>query len=178
MLFEDSHAHADEGMPHRLIDSVNSKMKFFRQIPRSLKQLAARARTSLRWPLRAKPLGERGEMVAARFLKKLGYRIVTARLRQRYGEIDIIAVDGQTVVFVEVKTRRLDLTTQPAEAVDRVRQQRLTRAALAFLKYHNLLEYASRFDIVEIIWPADAKVPEIRHIVDAFPAVGHGQMYS
>jgi putative endonuclease len=164
----------------------------FKRIPRTLNQLAARARRSLRWPLRAlllplralllplrkKALGERGEMVAARFLKKLGYRIVTTRLRQRYGEIDIIAVDGQTVVFVEVKTRRLDLTTQPAEAVDCVRQQRLTRAGLAFLKYHNLLEYASRFDIVEIIWPADAKVPEIRHIVDAFPAAGHGQMYS
>jgi hypothetical protein len=54
----------------------------------------------------------------------------------------------------------------------------MTRAALAFLKYHNLLEYASRFDIVEIVWPADAKVPEIRHIVDAFPTVGHGQMYN
>jgi putative endonuclease len=150
----------------------------FKRLPRTLKQLVARARTSLRWPFRAKPLGERGEIVAARFLKKRGYRIATTRLRQRYGEIDIIAVDNQTVVFVEVKTRRLDLTTQPAEAVDRIRQQRLTRAGLAFLKYHNLLEYASRFDIVEIVWPADAKEPEIRHIVDAFPAVGHGQMYS
>jgi putative endonuclease len=157
----------------------------FQQIPRAITHLAARARRSLRWPfsalrwpLRKKALGERGEIVAARFLKKLGYRIATTRLRQRYGEIDIIAIDGRTVVFVEVKTRRLDLTTQPAEAVDRTRQQRLTRAALAFLKYHNLLEYPSRFDIVEIIWPADAKQPEIRHIVDAFPAAGHGQMYS
>lgn len=155
------------------------------KIPRTINQLAERARRSLRWPFRAlrlpfrpKPLGERGEIVAARFLKKLGYRIATTRLRQRYGEIDIIAVDGRTVVFVEVKTRRLDLTTQPAEAVDRTRQQRLTRAGLAFLKYHNLLEYASRFDILEIIWPADAQKPEIRHIVDAFPAAGHGQMYS
>jgi putative endonuclease len=153
-------------------------MRFFKFIPRTLKQLVARARHSLRWPFRAKPLGERGEIVAARFLKKRGYRIATTRLRQRYGEIDIIAVDNQTVIFVEVKTRRLDLTTQPAEAVDRVRQQRMTRAALAFLKYHNLLEYASRFDIVEIIWPADAKAPEIRHIIDAFPAAGHGQMYN
>jgi putative endonuclease len=147
-------------------------------ISRIVKHFFARARHSLRWPLRAKPLGERGEIVAARFLKKLGYRIATTRLRQRYGEIDIIALDGRTVVFVEVKTRRLDLTTQPADAVDRTRQQRLTRAALAFLKYHNLLEYPSRFDIVEIIWPVDAKQPEIRHIVDAFQAVGKGQLYS
>jgi putative endonuclease len=160
-------------------------MKRFPQLQKNLNQLLARASRSLRWPYRAlrlplrkKALGERGEIAAARFLKKLGYVIATTRLRQRYGEIDIIAVDGQTVVFVEVKTRRLDLTTQPAEAVDSIRQQRLTRAGLAFLKYHNLLEYASRFDIVEIIWPADVKVPEIRHIVDAFPAAGHGQMYS
>jgi putative endonuclease len=123
-------------------------------------------------------LGERGELVAARFLKRAGYRIVTTRLKQRYGEIDIVAVEGQTIVFVEVKTRRLDLTTQPAEAVDEVRQRRLTRAALAFLKYHGLLEYASRFDVIEIIWAADASQPKIRHIVDAFPAVGTGQMYS
>src|SRR5690606_38992869 len=107
-----------------------------------------------------------------------GYRVVTTRLKQRYGEIDIVAVDGQTNVFVEVKTRRLASTTQPAEAVDHTRQQRLTRAALAFLKYHGLLEYPSRFDVIEIVWPADSTVPEIRHIIDAFPAAGCGQMYS
>jgi putative endonuclease len=128
--------------------------------------------------LRPKPLGERGELVAAKFLKRADYRIVTTRLKQRYGEIDIVAVDGHTVVFVEVKTRRLDLTTQPAEAVDATRQQRLTRAALAFQKYHGLLEYPGRFDVVEIVWPADGVEPKIRHIADAFPAVGQGQMYS
>ena len=132
----------------------------------------------LRSVFRTKPLGERGEIVAARFLRRAGCRIVTTRLKQRYGEIDIIAVEGQTVVFVEVKTRRLDLTTQPAEAVDRTRQQRLTRAALAFLKYHGLLEYASRFDVIEIVWAADRTQPKIRHIIDAFPAIGRGQMYS
>jgi putative endonuclease len=141
-------------------------------------QLLTRVRDSLGLPLRALPLGERGEIAAAKYLKSLGYRIVTTRLRQRFGEIDIVAVDGQTVVFVEVKTRRLDLTTQPADAVDKVRQQRLTRAALAVLKYHGLLEYASRFDVIEVVWPFESKAPTIRHIVDAFPAVGRGQMYS
>ncbi len=156
--------------------------------PPTMKRLVARVRASLRLLRRAeislrllrrtKPLGERGEIVAARFLKRLGYRVVTTRLRQRYGEIDVIAVDGQTVVFVEVKTRRLDATTQPADAVDVQRQQRLTRAALAFLKYHGLLEHASRFDVIEVVWPSDAKTPTIRHIVDAFPAVGRGQFYN
>jgi putative endonuclease len=125
-----------------------------------------------------KSLGERGELAAARFLRRLGYRIVTTRLRRRYGEVDIIALDGQTVTFVEVKTRRLDLTTQPAEAVDLKRQQRLTRAALAFLKGHGLLEYPSRFDVIEVIWPEGEKHPTIRHIINAFPAAGRGQMYS
>ena len=71
-----------------------------------------------------KNLGERGEIAAARFLKRVGYRIVTTRLRKRYGEIDIIAVDysggSETVVFAEVKTRRRDDNTQPAEAVDSI----------------------------------------------------------
>ena len=123
-------------------------------------------------------LGERGEEAACGFLRRRGYRVVTTRLRRRYGEIDIIAVQKQTVVFVEVKTRRRNDTTQPAEAVDHRRQQRLTRAALAFLKGHGLLEYPSRFDVIEVLWPADQPQPEIRHVVDAFPAVGQGQMYN
>ncbi len=145
---------------------------------RLIMKLIAQAQRWLPTPFRPKPLGERGELVAARFLKRAGYRIVTTRLKQRYGEIDIVAVDGQTIVFVEVKTRRLDLTTQPAEAVDETRQRRLTRAALAFLKYHGLLEYPSRFDVIEIVWAADKAEPKIRHIIDAFPAVGIGQMYN
>jgi putative endonuclease len=141
-------------------------------------KLFTKSRSWLRFLFRHKPLGERGEFVAARFLKCTGYRIVTTRLKQRYGEIDIIAIQGQTVVFVEVKTRRLDLTTQPAEAVDETRQRRLTRAALAFLKYHGLLEYPARFDVIEIVWASDGTEPKIRHLVDAFPAVGTGQMYN
>lgn len=123
-------------------------------------------------------LGERGECAAARMLRRLGYKIVTTRHRVRYGEIDIIAVDGQTVVFVEVKTRRTERPGEGAEAVDAQRQARLTRAALAFLKGHGLLEYASRFDVVEVLWPSDQEQPTLRHLINAFPAAGQGQMYS
>ncbi len=127
-------------------------------------------------------LGERGERAAAKLLRRLGYQVVTTRRRHRYGEIDVIAVDNttreQTVVFVEVKTRRSDQHGRPAEAVDATRQARLTRAALAFLKSHGLLEYSSRFDVIEVIWPTDARRPTINHIRDAFPAAGRGQMYS
>ena len=129
-------------------------------------------------PFRPLSLGERGERAAAQHLKRLGYKIVFSRHRLRYGEVDIIAVDGQTVVFVEVKTRRDKTQGRPAEAVDIKRQGRMTRAALAFLKSHGLLEYASRFDVVEVIWPEGQRRPGIQHLKNAFEAVGRGQLYS
>ena len=132
----------------------------------------------IRQRLEPASLGERGEQQAARYLRRLGYKVLLLRHRQRYGEVDIIAVDDQTVVFVEVKTRRREDRGRAAEAVDAHRQQRLTRAALAFLKSHGLLEYASRFDVVEVIWPEPEKQPTIRHLRDAFPAAGKGQMFS
>lgn len=123
-------------------------------------------------------LGERGEHAATKFLKRRGYKIVFTRHRQRYGEVDIIAVDGQTIVFAEVKTRRDASLGRPAEAVDSERQQRQTRAALAFLKSHGLLEYASRFDVIEVVWPSEKKRPDIRHIKNAFEAVGRRQLFN
>ncbi len=123
-------------------------------------------------------LGERGERRAARYLRRHGYKILFTRHRRRYGEIDILAVEGKTVVFVEVKTRRNQDQGRPAEAVDAHRQKRLTRAALAFLKSYGLLEYASRFDVVEVVWPEAHKRPTIQHIRNAFPAVGQGQLFS
>ncbi|NOY41618.1 MAG: YraN family protein [Planctomycetes bacterium] len=132
----------------------------------------------IRRRLQPASLGERGEQQAARFLRRQGYKVLFLRHRQRYGEVDIIAVDGQTVVFVEVKTRRSEKHGRPAEAVNAHRQQRLTRAALAFLKSHGLLEYASRFDVIEVIWPDHQKQPQIQHLQNAFPAAGRGQFYS
>jgi putative endonuclease len=128
---------------------------------------------------RFRPLsfGEQGERHAARFLRRLGYRIVATRKRLRYGEIDIVAVDGQTLVFIEVKTRRTDAGIAPAEAVNDLRRRRMSRAAVAFLKTHSLLDYPARFDIVEVIWPAVARRPVIRHHPNAFPAEGQGQFY-
>jgi putative endonuclease len=126
---------------------------------------------------RSLSFGERGERCAVRFLRRQGYRIVATRRRMRYGEIDIVAVDGKTVVFVEVKTRRTDVGVTPAQAVDALRRRRMTRAALAFLKAHSLLDYPSRFDIVEVVWPDGARRPEIRHHPNAFPAEGRGQFF-
>jgi len=128
--------------------------------------------------LRRPTLGEQGERRATRFLRRQRrFRIVATRRRLRYGEFDIIAVDGQTIVFVEVKTRRSETGPRPALAVDDHRRQRMTRAATAFLKSHGLLEYPARFDIVEVIWPAEVRRPQILHHPNAFAAEGRGQFY-
>jgi putative endonuclease len=123
-------------------------------------------------------LGERGERLAARYLRRrLKCHIVATRRRLRYGEIDIVAIDGKTVVFVEVKTRRSETGPRPALAVDEHRRHRMTRAATAFLKSHGLLDYPARFDIVEVIWPAEARRPQILHHPNAFAAEGRGQFF-
>ena len=131
----------------------------------------------MRWP-RTKTLGQRGEAVAERYLRKKGYKIVARGDRSRLGEIDLVAVDGRTVVFAEVKTRRTAQAGTPAEAVGLDKQRRLTRAALVYLKAHGLLEQTSRFDVVAVTWPKDTEQPTIEHFRDAFDAVGQGQMFN
>lgn len=128
---------------------------------------------------RAKTLGEQGEDVAARYLRRRGFTIVSRRNRNRRGELDLVAVEDRTVVFVEVKTRRSNAAGDPADAVDWRKQRKLTRSALVFLKAHGLLEQKARFDVVAVKWPKDARRPEIEHIRDAFEAVdAQGQFFS
>ncbi len=124
------------------------------------------------------PLGQRGETAAAHYLKRLGYTIVARSYRDSFGEIDLVAIDQQTVVFVEVKTRESTDKGHPAEAVDYDKQRRLTRLALAYLKRHKLLEHRARFDVVSILWPHSGTQPTIEHFKNAFEAVGQGQMFS
>ncbi len=125
-----------------------------------------------------KLLGDRGERAAVKFLKKQGYRILAKQHRNTFGEIDIIAQDGPTTVFVEVKTRTSDKDGQPFEAVDRRRQERLVRAGLAWLKKHNRLELPARFDIISILWPEDGTEPKLSHYQNAFEPSGFGQLFS
>lgn len=110
-------------------------------------------------------LGDRGEREAARFLRKKGYRIITRGYRTRRGEIDLIARDGDALVFVEVKTRRKG---QPAEAVTPEKQRRVALAAYEFARAHHLLGRRARFDVVAVVWPDDRRAPSIEHITNAF----------
>jgi putative endonuclease len=131
----------------------------------------------LRARFRTKSFGERGEEAAARFLKRQGYHILGRQVHTKGGEIDLVAVEGRTVVFIEVKTRRSTDAGHPADAVDPNKQRRLTGAALAYLKANGLLEYASRFDVVAVMWCGESSTPSIEHYRDAFPAVGAGQFF-
>jgi len=123
-------------------------------------------------------LGQRGEAAAARYLRRLGYVIVARGHRDNIGEIDLVAVDGRTIVFVEVKTRTSHDAGHPADAVDEAKQQRLTRLALAYLKRHDLLGYSARFDVVAVTWPAEGGRPTIEHYPSAFEPAGVAGMYS
>src|ERR1700722_16719120 len=111
------------------------------------------------------PLGRRGEDLAARHLRSLGYKIIQRNFVTPLGEIDIIARDANTLVFVEVKTRMQDEPT-PEDQVNRHKQHQLTRVGKFYLGRYTSPP-AARFDVVAIIWPDDAK-PIIRHIPHAF----------
>ena len=117
-------------------------------------------------------LGDRGERAAARHLRGRGMRVITRGYRTAGGEIDLIAREGRTLVFVEVKTRRQG---NPAEAVTPDKQRRITLAALHFLRRHHLQDYPCRFDVVTVLWPDDGRPPTISHITNAFEPPGRAQ---
>lgn len=130
------------------------------------------------------PLGKRGEQAAAIALRRKGYHILAAGESDRGGEIDLIALDRSgrqqpTLVFVEVKTHGTTRPGHPAERVDDDKQQRLTRAALRYLKRHRLLEHRARFDVVAVWWtdPAAPSPERIEHLINAFDAAGSGQFF-
>jgi putative endonuclease len=119
---------------------------------------------------RPRPLGERGERAAVKHLRRQGYEILARGFRR--GELDIVAVQGRTIVFVEVKTRQSAVAGEPSAAVDLAKQARVSRGAQAFIKRHGLEGYAARFDVIAVTWPANQRRPAIEHVEDAFPAVG------
>ena len=127
---------------------------------------------------RNESLGERGESAARRFLKKSGMKVLSIQDRASFGELDIVAVDKKSIVFVEVKTRTSHHAGHPAEAVHTVKQKKITQLALAYMKRHRLFGTPARFDVVAVTWPSDAKKPTIEHYKNAFDAIGEGQMYS
>lgn len=113
-----------------------------------------------------KSVGKAGEDLAERHLKRQGYAIVARNYRCPLGEIDLIAVNKRVVVFVEVKTRRMNSSGTPLEAVNAVKQRRLKRAALHYLNKHHLHDRDVQFDVVGISLHSDP--PTIQHVRHAF----------
>lgn len=111
-------------------------------------------------------LGKSGEDIAVDYLQNCGYRVITRNYRRKSGEIDIICLDGDTYVFIEVKTRRTSRYGHPLEAVTRAKQRQISFTALDYLTRHELLERSVRFDVIAILNdPVDI---QITHIKDAF----------
>ncbi len=112
-------------------------------------------------------LGKTGEDLACRELERRGYAIVARRYRRRRGELDIIARDGETVVFVEVKTRHDRAFGPAAEAVGFVKRRRMARLAMDYVLRHHLTNRPCRFDVVAIHFDQDRPVIEVfRHAFD------------
>ncbi len=134
------------------------------------------------WPFRPDTSpGRRGERLAAKSLRRSGYKILARNYRCPAGEADLIALDPSTrrplgaesIVFVEVKTRARDDFVDPESAVDRRKRRRLTRVAEYYLAHHDTGECPVRFDVVAVVDSGGGR-PEIRHIPDAFPPAGRG----
>jgi len=106
-------------------------------------------------------IGNNHETLAAEFLKKLGYKITDKNFKVKAGEIDIIALDKKVLVFIEVKFRKNNKYGNPYEFVTVQKQQKITKAALLYIKKNNI-KADFRFDVVSICGN------EIEHIKNAF----------
>lgn len=125
----------------------------------------------MRWPWRRrKPLGAHGEDLAAKALRRAGYRILDRNAKLGRYEIDIIAQEGDTVAFVEVKTRQAAGDTfDPVDNITPEKQRRLAQAARYYLARHPDTDANYRFDVVAVVVPPRGR-PDITIYRDAFPA--------
>jgi putative endonuclease len=109
--------------------------------------------------------GAGGEELAARYLQKLGYKIIERNFTTRMGEIDIVAKDGDCWVFVEVKTRENAFYGLPRESVEKRKQRKYSLLATYYIKQHKLSGQPARFDVVDILGG------RITYIPDAFESL-------
>ena len=113
-------------------------------------------------------LGLCGENLAEALLRRKKYRIICRGYRAGRGEIDIVALDGRTLVFVEVKTRRNRRYGLPEEYVTVKKQAQIRKTALRFLLSRRIPHSDCRFDVIGVTWDRES-LPEITHHINAFP---------
>jgi putative endonuclease len=111
--------------------------------------------------------GSKGEDIACEFISSIGYEIVERNYQFGHGEIDIIAKDGVTLVFIEVKYR-MNLEFGPPElSITKGKQNQIRKTASAYLWENNIKDQLSRIDVIAIL-QLDNQKPEINHIINAF----------
>ena len=120
---------------------------------------------------RKQEIGKKGETVAVHYLKKQGYRIIEQNYRSKAGEIDIIAREKQSLVFVEVKTRSSRSFGSPKWAITPKKQKAISMAALYYLKMTHQNDVDARFDVVSILLQGeDTQIELVRNAFDlAYP---------
>jgi putative endonuclease len=112
-------------------------------------------------------LGSKGENIAARLLRSKNYTILCRNFKVKSGEIDLVARDGENLVFIEVKTRRATTRSRPAEGLSSRQKKRIYHAAQNYLRQIDNPNLIYRFDLIEIIL-SRFKIHEIRHWEDNF----------
>lgn len=119
-----------------------------------------------------KLLGAFGEDMACNYLESVGYRIIERNFSCKAGEVDIIAMDGDTLAFVEVKCRTGIGFGNPSEAVSYYKQNRIIKTALFFMTKHKIFDYMSRFDVIEVLTEGTKEDTSINLIKNAFEYSG------
>ncbi len=115
-------------------------------------------------------LGTWGEGVAADYILRKGYRLISRNWRCREGELDLAARRGDTIVFLEVKARRSDRFGPPKAALTPAKQRKLQRAAWAYLEAHNLLDAPWQIDMVAIERAPSGRIERLDHFENAVEA--------
>ena len=114
-------------------------------------------------------VGQIGEKAAVAFLEHRGFHVLQRNFRNKLGEIDIVAKDGDTICFIEVKTRKTDAFGSPLESITAAKQRKIIHVALSYLKSQGRVEANVRFDVVSVIL-GDEEGPQVEVIKNAFEA--------
>lgn len=116
-------------------------------------------------------IGAWGEEVASQYLEAKGYQILARNWRTQEGEVDLVAQEGETVVFVEVKTRTSKDFGWPEDSVTTTKQRRLQRSAMAYLMDQDLIDVPWRIDVIAIDRNRSGGVERLEHYIDAVDGV-------
>lgn len=131
-----------------------------------------------RWPWWRRWFGRRSERAAAKYLRRQRFRILAVNVEDALGEIDLLALDGPTLVVIEVRSTETADFLRVIESVDLAKQKKLTDAITRYLARKRLLgKIDVRFDILAVSWQSGEE-PAFQHIKGAFQAVGKFQMFN